>query len=41
MTEIEPCPKCKKRLGYIWHWSSSLTSGDGYSECKSCEAIFK
>ena len=41
MTEIDPCTKCKKRDGYIWHWGKNDGKGAGYSECKSCGAKFK
>jgi hypothetical protein len=34
---MEPCPKCKKTKGYVWHGSKSISKGDGYSECKSCK----
>ena len=39
--DMEPCPKCKKTKGYEWHWSSSISKGDGYSECKSCKEKFR
>lgn len=39
MTDIEPCPKCKKSEGWIWHWSKNW-DGSGYSECKGCKAEF-
>lgn len=38
---MDKCPKCKKSAGWIWHWSKSMTSGDGYSECKNCKEKFK
>jgi hypothetical protein len=37
--DIQPCPKCKKPAGYVWHWSKSF-DGTGYAECKGCKAKF-
>ena len=35
---IDPCPKCKKQQGFIWHWGKNNGHSEGYSECKSCGA---
>lgn len=41
-TPIEPCPKCKKREGWIWHWSDfNAKIQTGHSECEACGALFK
>lgn len=36
MTSIDPCPECKKRAGWIWHWSSFGKDSKGYGECMNC-----
>jgi len=41
MTTIEPCTKCGKREGYIWHWGKNDGKSNGYSECKSCGEKYK
>ena len=40
LTEIEPCPKCKKKSGWEWHWGKNDGMGTGYGECKGCGAKF-
>ena len=37
MTDIDACPKCKKRDGFKWHWGN-ISNSPGYSECISCGA---
>ena len=39
LTDIDPCTKCKKRDGYIWHWGN-ISNSKGYAECKACGAKF-
>ena len=39
LTDIDPCTKCKKRDGYVWHWGN-ISDSKGYAECKSCGAKF-
>ena len=39
MSDIDPCTKCKKRDGYVWHWGN-ISDSKGYAECKSCGAKF-
>jgi len=41
MTDIDPCPKCKKRKGFTWHWGQNDGKGVGYAECKGCGAKLK
>lgn len=40
-TPIEPCPKCSKKAGWIWHWGTNNGNSTGHSECKGCGAKFK
>ena len=40
MSDIEPCPKCKKSSGWEWHWGKNDGQGAGYGECKNCGAKF-
>jgi len=40
MSDIDPCPKCKKRDGWTWHWGKNDGMGTGYGECNSCGAKF-
>ena len=35
MTDIDACPKCKEKKGYIWHWGE-ISNSQGYAECKGC-----
>ena len=37
---IDPCPKCKKKNGWEWHWGSLDGEKKGWSECKNCGAKF-
>ena len=32
MSDIDPCPKCKKRDGWVWHWGKNDGMGAGYGE---------
>ena len=34
---IDMCPHCKKRAGFVWHWSKSLTENDGWQSCAGCD----
>ena len=38
--DIDPCPKCKERKGFKWHWGS-ISDSQGYAECNSCGEKFK
>ena len=34
MTDIDPCPKCKKQNGFTWHWGHNDGKGEGYADVK-------
>ncbi len=36
MSGIEPCPKCKKRVGYTWHYATDGGMTNGWGECDGC-----
>ena len=40
MTEIDICPKCKKRDGYTWTWGKNDGNSTGYATCKGCGAKY-
>ena len=40
INNMDSCPKCKKREGFTWVWSKSLTENNGYSVCNKCKAEF-
>ena len=36
MTDIQPCNKCGKREGFIWHYATDSGMTNGWGECKGC-----
>ncbi len=40
MTDIQPCPKCKKKEGFDWVWSHFGKDTGGHSVCKACKKAF-
>ena len=40
-TPIDPCPKCKKKDGYDWHYAKDSSMTGGYGVCNACGAKFK
>ena len=41
MNDIEPCPKCKKKEGFDWHYAKDSSMTGGYGVCNACGAKFK
>jgi len=40
-TPIDPCPKCKKKAGYKWHYSTDSEMTNGWGECVGCGEKFR
>lgn len=41
ISDIEACPKCKKKEGWNWTGSNFGKDQNGHSICKSCGAVFR
>ncbi len=37
-TPIYPCPKCKKKAGWNWHYSNFGKDQSGHATCENCGA---
>ena len=40
-TPVDPCPKCKKKDGFYWHYAKDSGMTNGWGECNACGAKFK
>ena len=40
-TPVDPCPKCKKKDGFYWHYATDTGMTNGWGECNACGVKFK